>query len=247
MTSSLIGYVLCIVSGICSLRRHAAHSFTAEAEIARRKGSPTASNPTPTLTTTPERSIPSDPAKEKHPTPTASSLSPSSPEEPLSAVNQTANDPADPPSRPGQTPPETPQPSSPKSPTQDGPHTPLSPPLVTSPPLLSPGGANEDGQQSPSVSPLLTNSSDQPTGESGSFETGCGGSLRVPPPVGTLTFGGTSPFLTTGVIGYLQTIPAGQRWVDMVNSYLRLEEFPVAKGVSVAFFLCLFTVLTPSC
>ena len=207
-----------------------------------------------TLTTTPEPSIPLDPAKERCPAPAASSLFPSSPEEPLSALDQTANDHTDPPSRPERTPPETPQPSSPKSSTQDGPHTPPSPPLVTTPPLSSPGGANEDGQQSPSVSPLLTNpvilvagGANPPTGESSSFETGHGGSLRVPPPAGTLTFGGTSSFLTTDAISYLQTIPAGQRWVDMVNSYLRLEEYPVAKGVSVVFFLWLFMVLTPSC
>jgi len=60
-------------------------------------------------------------------------------------------------------------------------------------------------------------------------------------------FNGTSPFLTTAAISYLQTIPAGQRWVDMVKSYLRLEEFPVAKAVSVTLFLRLFTVLTSSC
>ena len=31
-------------------------------------------------------------------------------------------------------------------------------------------------------------------------------------------------------IDYLQTIPAGQRWVDMIISYLRLEEAPYTKG-----------------
>ena len=47
------------------------------------------------------------------------------------------------------------------------------------------------------------------------------------------TFAGTSPFITTATIDYLQTIPAGQHWVDMIVSYLCLEEAPVSKGVSI--------------
>ena len=55
---------------------------------------------------------------------------------------------------------------------------------------------------------------------------------RALPPSGAFTSDVVSPFITTAVIGYLHTIPAGQRWVDMIMSYLRLEAIPIAKGVS---------------
>ena len=57
------------------------------------------------------------------------------------------------------------------------------------------------------------------------------------------TFNGTSPFITSAAVGYLQTIPATPRWVSMIASYLRLEEFPIVKGVSVALFLGFLFIL----
>jgi hypothetical protein len=56
---------------------------------------------------------------------------------------------------------------------------------------------------------------------------------RIPPPVGTFTFGGVVPYIDGELIKYLQTVPAGQRWVEMVVSYLRFEEFPPATGVRI--------------
>ena len=84
-----------------------------------------------------------------------------------------------------------------------------------------------------------TDNADQFAQESGSLPAGRGDSGRIPPPVGTLKFEGTSAFLTPDVIDYLQTIPAGRRWAEMVSSYLRMEEFPIAKGVSVIVFILL--------
>ena len=66
---------------------------------------------------------------------------------------------------------------------------------------------------------------------------------RAAPPPGIFVFNGDSPFITATSIAYLQTIPAGQRWVDMVSSFLRMEEFPVTKGVSL-YALYLFSILT---
>lgn len=69
-------------------------------------------------------------------------------------------------------------------------------------------------------------------------------SERTPPPVGKFTFNGVQSFITLAAVGYLNTVPANECWVDMVNSYLRLEEFPITKGVSV--YLPLATpLLTP--
>ena len=57
---------------------------------------------------------------------------------------------------------------------------------------------------------------------------------HAPPPVGTFTFVGTSPFITPATIQYLQTVPASQRWVEMVAAYLRFEALPIMKGVRIS-------------
>ena len=63
---------------------------------------------------------------------------------------------------------------------------------------------------------------------------------RSPPPPGAFAFSGSSPFINPAAIQYLQTIPAGQRWTDMVNSYLRFEELPVVPGVRILILFILF-------
>jgi hypothetical protein len=60
-------------------------------------------------------------------------------------------------------------------------------------------------------------------------------SERTPPPVGAFEFTGTSsPFITPAAIRYLQTVSGGQRWVEMVASYLRFEELPSTNGVCIS-------------
>ena len=104
-------------------------------------------------------------------------------------------------------------------PRQTVPDVPLQHPPSSSPQQeLSPSPACSAMPLSPRGDPSI-----EPTSTSG----------RAPPPAGTFTFAGTSPFITTAAIDYLQTIPAGQRWADMIVSYLRLEEAPVSKGVSI--------------
>jgi len=56
---------------------------------------------------------------------------------------------------------------------------------------------------------------------------------RVPPPAGTFKFDGPAPFITTATIQYLETIPGGRSWENMISSYLHLEEFPITKGVRI--------------
>lgn len=81
--------------------------------------------------------------------------------------------------------------------------------------------------------PLIpeTGTSDQAVGGDSVAATGAG---RVPPPAGTFEFDGPAPFITPATVQYLHTIPAGQRWQNMVASYLRLEEFPITKGVRIS-------------
>jgi len=56
---------------------------------------------------------------------------------------------------------------------------------------------------------------------------------HAPPPVRAFAFTGTSLFITPVTIQYLQTIPANQRWSEMVTSYLRFEELPPTKDVRI--------------
>ena len=53
----------------------------------------------------------------------------------------------------------------------------------------------------------------------------------IPVPPRLFAFGGTSSFLTSSVINYWETIKGGQTWIDMVKTYLRLEELPLPRGV----------------
>ena len=66
----------------------------------------------------------------------------------------------------------------------------------------------------------------------------------VPPPAEAFTFSNISPFITPATIQYLQTVSAGQRWVEIIISYLRFEELPVAKGVRISCASDLFIFFT---
>lgn len=79
---------------------------------------------------------------------------------------------------------------------------------------------------------LETGTSDQAIGGDSAGSTG--GARRVPPPAGTFKFDGPAPFITPAVVEYLHTIPTGQRWENMIASYLRLEEIPITKGVRIS-------------
>ena len=54
---------------------------------------------------------------------------------------------------------------------------------------------------------------------------------RTAPGSGAFVYNGPSSFITACTIGYLETIPGGQCWVEMVKDYLKLEQLPVAKRV----------------
>jgi len=51
--------------------------------------------------------------------------------------------------------------------------------------------------------------------------------LPTSPKVKVFTFDGTSNFVTPSAMDYLETIPGGQGWINMVKAYLRLERFPL--------------------
>jgi hypothetical protein len=106
---------------------------------------------------------------------------------------------------------------------------------LASPPHLSPG-------------PVAINDANQTMSEQGSLPGTSDHFGRSPSPVGAFTFDGPSPFITSAAINYLQTIPAGQRWTDMIISFLRLEELPAADGVSskISFFYSTNYVTVPS-
>ena len=122
---------------------------------------------------------------------------------------------------------------------------------TTTPSPSPPKGANRDGQEPPNITPPLSphlhlnklvppivptsDGADQSANEADSLVNSHDHSGRAPPPVGVLTFNDASPFITTAAIAYLQTIPAGRHWVNMVTSYLCLEGSPIAKGVSNVF------------
>ena len=55
--------------------------------------------------------------------------------------------------------------------------------------------------------------------------------LAIPTPPVVFTFDGSSNFITSSAIAYLETIPGGQAWVDMVKVYLLLERLPILPGV----------------
>ena len=53
----------------------------------------------------------------------------------------------------------------------------------------------------------------------------------IPTPPKVFVFDGSSNFITSSVIDYLETIPGGEGWVNMIKAYLRLEELPAQQGV----------------
>ena len=245
----LNGYAPHTVSNVFfSYLRQQTHECTAKDQVSRRGGSLTASEHT-----TPDPSTPSDVAENNLNFPDASSPSPASRKELSPTPEQIRNSPDHPEPRPEQTLDVT-QPPSPPPATQDVPAAPPSPPRVTIPPPPPPVVVNEESQHIiPSLQPdgpttsvaFDADETDRSTDEPAQLPIDRVSSQRTPPPVGAFTINGASPFLTTAAIGYLQTIPAGQRWADMVTAYLRLEEFPVTKGVSVTSLLSYFSTLTP--
>ena len=246
------GYVLFTVSDIRSPWRRKAHNHVGAEEISRRDGPstllPNHTPGIPALVTPPDPPVPANPAEHANPSPGVPPCSSPQPESPM--LGQTGDESPDRPASRSEPTPKTSQ-SSPSTP-QDVSNPRLSPPLVPAPPPLTPQGGNDDGQGSPQVTrslspqPLLSEptpiippigDTDQPMGGSSSLVTDRDHVERVPPPPGIFTFNDASPFITPAAIGYLQTIPAGERWVNMVTSYLRLEGFSLIKGVRTNIFL----------
>lgn len=258
---SFNGCALCTVSDVLSPKGHEAHNLTAEEEIARRRGpSTTPGHVALAQIATPDPSVPTSPAEDTHPAPVVPSSPSARPESP-SALEQPCDKSPDHPARQPNPIPATSHPE--LSATQDQPHpSSLQPRFATHIPP-TPEGGNGDGQGSPHVTPSLSprldsnqpilpaipvidetdrpispaapviDGTDRPGDGPGSLVGGCHQEGRAPPPIGIFALSDTSPFITAATINYLQTISAGQRWVDMVSSYLRLEGFPVAKGVSL--------------
>jgi hypothetical protein len=113
-----------------------------------------------------------------------------------------------------------PRPASPSVVAEDSPQP--SPPPV---PLVIP-------QQSPNAALLPTptspthNDSTPPTSDPGRCAV-------VSPSLGVFTFNTPSAFVTSSAIEYLGTIHGGEHWVDMVKSYLQLEQSPIPPGVRI--------------
>jgi len=245
------GYVQFTVSGIRSPWRRKAHNHVGAEEISRQDGPSTFPNHStgiPALVTPPDPPVPANPAERANPPPGVSSHF--SPQPESSTLGQTGDESPDRPASQSEPTPETSQ-SSPSTP-QDMSNPRLSPPLVPAPPPLTPQGGNKDRQGSPQVTQLLSprpllseptptvppiGDTDQPMGGSSSLVTDRNHAERVPPPPGIFTFNDASPFITPAAIGYLQTIPAGKRWVNMVTSYLCLKGFSLIKGVCTTIFL----------
>ena len=115
---------------------------------------------------------------------------------------------------------DSPRPASPSVVAEDSPQP--SPPPV---PLAIP-------QQPPNAALLLTPTSpthDDSTPPASNPER-C---TVVSPSLGVFTLNKPSTFITSSAIEYLATIHGGQHWVDMVKSYLRLEQSPVPPGVRI--------------
>ena len=69
-------------------------------------------------------------------------------------------------------------------------------------------------------------------------EAGFANGHTIPGP-GAFTFDGTAKFITPDTINYLETVPGGQHWTEMVRRYLQLEQLPILKGVSSFSTYCL--------
>ena len=122
-------------------------------------------------------------------------------------------------------------------------HLPPSTPVVEVQPQPVPASAPEDNQAAPSPSfldtpqqssldntppttPTAPTTSDVVTTISRSKDP-----TTIPTPPVVFAFDGSSNFITPSAIGYWETIPGGQAWVDMVKVYLRLEQLPIQPGV----------------
>jgi hypothetical protein len=77
----------------------------------------------------------------------------------------------------------------------------------------------------------LSNKHNRVTSEQGLLLEAPKHSRRPPQPAGTFVYNGSSQFITPAAIQYLQTVCAGQRWADMVLSFLCLEELSLIAGV----------------
>ena len=53
-------------------------------------------------------------------------------------------------------------------------------------------------------------------------------------------------FITPLALEYLETIPGGQGWIDMVKAYLQLESLPKPKTVCTLPFFFGLVLITPS-
>ena len=58
-------------------------------------------------------------------------------------------------------------------------------------------------------------------------------STTIPATPRLFTFDGPSGFLTSSIIDYWETIQGGQGWVDMIKTYLQLEQQPIPPGVRI--------------
>ena len=105
--------------------------------------------------------------------------------------------------------------------------------------------AAETSESSPPLSPETATPGPVLDGQS-AITPDLGHAGRVPPPAGCFTFSGSAPFVSPAALQYLQTIPAGQRWEDMIASYLRLEELQIPKGVGSIFIYSNRVVLIAS-
>jgi hypothetical protein len=225
-----------------------AHDVAADEEVSRRKGDSTvlshiAPTPAPVTETTSTASaagvVPLAPLTPPLPSPaepTATSPVVIMPPAPLTSL----------PSLPPQGPPHTPQQTAPSPDGEDGRQ---SPPhqttLPVSPLARSPGCETTE----------LPNVLDQPTSEQDPSPDLLPGPpsdflpSNLPPdllpdasnqfarslsPAGAFVYSGSLPFIPPA-IKYFETVRAGQRWTDMVASFLRLEEFPPTRGVHISF------------
>lgn len=160
--------------------------------------------------------------------------------------------PQSPPQPPPQSPPTPPQQELSPNPTQralGGPTPRRRPTTPEVPQGQSPGSPiapepdSTDAQQpsptdpvTPRVVPPRRSPRSRATGSPGES-----GHLRACPSTDAFTCDSSAPFLAPG-IKYLQTIPAGQHWTQMVISYLRFEGLPNVPGVSTC--LSLFPIYT---
>ena len=214
--------IVCIIIFLLSVWA-LAYSSTAEEEFSRRRGyTDFLKFPTPTPTLDTETASTQSPSE-------ATSLLPSS----LSVaetVDAGATDVTSPVVITSPAPPSSPSPQpqepfpNPPQCTTSGPDGQQLPPQVI-PPILS-----QTGPPPPETANLM-NDLVQNTSDHGLLLYVSDSSGRLPPPPGALVFDGSLPFIPAA-IKYFQTVRAGQRWTDMVASFLRLEEFPYVKGVS---------------